>query len=79
MNHLRFEEFCAKINRYIILHDKEHGPWLNKTNKEKVEHIYNEFEELEDAAERKDVNGEHGMKIEALHVACTAYKLWRSL
>jgi hypothetical protein len=68
-------ELAVEVDRA----DAKHGTWTQKTNKEKVEHVYNEFEELEDAAERKDVNGEHGMKIEALHVACTAYKLWRSL
>lgn len=71
--------FTTLLANEIERADAKHGDWRNETTNFMVNKIADEVEEVFKAENDNDKDGEHGMKAELVQVACTAYKMWRSL
>jgi len=74
-----FKTFCHSLRREINKADAKHGSWKFDSHGMMAFNVSQEMLELVKAVEKNDVHGEHGMKAECLHVAVTAYKMWREL
>ena len=67
------------LQKEIERADTKHGDLKDKTLEERLGHIKDEVAEIEKAIANNDMTGEHGVMTESIQVACTAYKLWRSV
>lgn len=72
-------KFFCKLIEEVNRADEKHGDWKDADRGLMIEAIDGEFNEVVIAFFDNDVEGEHGMKNELLQVACTAFKMWRTL
>lgn len=71
--------FISLLAQEVERADKKHGNWRDADLNFMTDKIRSEVSEVLDAVDRGDLNGEHGMKTELIHVTCTVYKMWRAL
>lgn len=72
-----FIDFCERVWSELELADIKHGDWSNISIIDGANHIVNESTEVLEAALNFDIDGDHGVKREAVQTAVTAYKIFR--
>jgi hypothetical protein len=72
-----FLQFFHDVMIEVDQADKKHGDWSDKNSIFCAEKIADEANEVQSAAAIGDIDGEHGIKREAIQVATTAYKIYR--
>lgn len=72
-----FLEFCSNVWGAVNAADEKHGTWQGDKLVDCFNRVEAELEEVYDAIRKGEIDGQHGIKAEAVQVAACAYKMIR--